>query len=185
MLPVHGLHPSMQLPTFFPHILASVGRKGYCSPSRFPIKQNCRKNPKRIFHMQSTYDQHHPIPLVKTVVIISLLVLILIFPLYLCVAFPLHCYLGFFLSSISCSTLLLPLLPSVFTMQLLMQAKKPNSIGRVLQTGGKDRITGCTYSCRIPALPVSKQQANKSCAARQSKNDAGPKAPTPTLLTLN
>lgn len=68
----------------------------------------------QIFHIQSTYDhgQHHPIPLVRSVVIISLLVLILVFPIYL-LSFLLLCYLIFFLL-ISCSTLLLPLLPSLY-----------------------------------------------------------------------
>lgn len=51
---------------------------------RFTIEQDCRKK-MQIFHMQSTYDhgQHGPIPLLKTVVIISLLVLIPVFPVYL------------------------------------------------------------------------------------------------------
>lgn len=90
------------------------GKAGKYSPCRFPAEEDPTRNLWRLFHTQSAHyqNQHQPIPLVKTDVIISLSLPAgpnhCLLPLDLSTAFLLHCYLCFFLSPISFHLLLHP-----------------------------------------------------------------------------
>lgn len=151
MLSNCGLHPSIQLSTFsFPLCSELHGKKMQAITLYvgFQLSKTAWKACTEYFKHSLHVTRVSTTPsllwkLLSSSLSHSLLVLIIVF---FCIFSQLSHSIAIFAFSsspshlTSCSTLPLPLLPSVFTMLLLMWMKNPNQIGRVLPNRQEELI---------------------------------------------